>query len=97
MAKWTESGDMLDVSGMQQPVDHIEDEQRLHAVVRKTFPGFGEREIAETARMPEEAAILRIMHRCRECCVRPDLASAHIAARSGRIGYLIVSVRRRRR
>src|SRR6266496_2409093 len=83
MAKWTEPGDMLDVFGMQQPVHHVENEQCLHAVVGKTFPRFGEREIAETARMPQEAAILRIMHRRRECCVRPDLASAHLAAAIG--------------
>jgi hypothetical protein len=78
MAKWTEPGDALDVSGVQQSVDHVEDKQRLHAVVGKAFPGFGEREIAETARMPDEAAILRLMHRRRECCVRRILASAGV-------------------
>jgi hypothetical protein len=65
VAKWTEPSDVLDVSRVQQSIDHVEDEQRLHSVVGKAFPGFGEREIAETARMPEEAAILRVMHRRR--------------------------------
>src|SRR6266699_2866149 len=62
MSKWTEPGDVPDVTGMQQPVDHVEHEQRLHAVVGKAFPGFGEREIAETARVADKAAILRIVH-----------------------------------
>ena len=64
--KWTEPGDVLDVSGVQQSVDHVEHEQRLHAVVGKAFPGFGEGDVAETAWMPDEAAILRIVHRA-EC------------------------------
>jgi len=34
----------------------------LHSVVGKAFPGFGEREIAEAARMPDEAAIVGITH-----------------------------------
>ena len=62
MAKWTEPGDALDVSGVQQFVDHVEHEQRLHAVIRKTFPCFGEREIAEAAWMSDEATILRLIH-----------------------------------
>jgi len=62
VAKWTEPGDALDVSGVQQSIDHVKDEQRLHAVIRKAFPSFGEGEIAKTARMPDEAAILRLMH-----------------------------------
>src|SRR6266480_3617294 len=62
MTKWTEPSNALDVSGMQQSVDHVEDKQRLHSVVGKAFPGFGEREIAEAARMPDEAVIVGITH-----------------------------------
>jgi hypothetical protein len=65
MTKWTEPGDALDVPGVQQPVDHVKHKERLHAVVGKALPSLGECEIAETARMPDEAAILRIMHRRR--------------------------------
>jgi len=53
------------VSGVQQSVDHVEDEQRLHSLVGKAFPSFGEGEIAETARMSDEAAISGLMHRRR--------------------------------
>src|SRR5437763_15779426 len=76
MAKWTEPRDALDVSRVQQSIEHVEHEQRLHAVVGKAFPSFGERQIAKTARMPDEAAILSVVHGRRECCVRPGLASA---------------------
>ena len=80
MAKWTEPGDALDVSRVQQAINHVEYEQRLHAVVGKTFPSFGEREIAKTARMPNEAAILSVVHGRRECWVRPSLASFRLPA-----------------
>jgi len=43
-------------------VNHVKNEQRLHAVVRKTFPGFSERDVAETARMSDKTAILGVMH-----------------------------------
>src|SRR4030095_3302068 len=62
MAKWTEPGDVLDVTGMEKPVDHVEDKQRLHSVIGKAFPGFGERDVAQTPWMPDEAAVLRLMH-----------------------------------
>ena len=62
MAKWTEPGDVLDMSGMQQPVDHVEDKQRLHPIIGETLPGFGESEVAESARMTDEAAILWVVH-----------------------------------
>ena len=62
MAKWTEAGDALDMSWMQQPVDHVEDKQRLHPIIGETFPGFGESDVAESARMTDEAAIVRVVH-----------------------------------
>src|SRR6266576_6588678 len=62
MTKWTEPGNALDVPGVQQPIDHVEDEQRLHSVIREAFPRFGEGDVGKTAGMPDEAAILRIMH-----------------------------------
>src|SRR5438045_2709572 len=75
MAKWTKPGDALDVSRVQQPIDHVEHKQRLHPVVGKAFPCFGEGEIGKTARMPDEAAIFSVVHGRRECCVRPALTS----------------------
>jgi hypothetical protein len=62
VAKWTKPGDAVDMSGVQQSVDHVKDKERLHAVVGKAFPSFREREIAKTAWMPDEATILRLMH-----------------------------------
>ena len=62
MAKWAEPGDVLDMSWMQQPVDHVEDKQRLHPIIGETFPGFGESDVAEPARMTDEAAILWVVH-----------------------------------
>ena len=80
MAKWTEPGDALDMSGVEQSVDHVKDKQRLHPVVGKAFPCFGEGEIGKTARMADEAAILSVVHGRRECCVWPRLASVGRAA-----------------
>ena len=62
MAKWTEPGDVLDMSWMQQPVDHVEDKQRLHPIIGETFPSFGESDVTESARMTDEAAILLVVH-----------------------------------
>ena len=62
MAKWAESGDVLDMSGMQQPVDHVEDKQRLHPIIGETLPGFGKSDVAESARMTDEATILWLVH-----------------------------------
>ena len=65
MTKRSEPGDALDVTGMQQLIDHVKNQQRLHPVVGKTFPGFGERDVAEPARVPKESAILGVVHRRR--------------------------------
>ena len=62
MAKRAEPRDLLDVAGKQQPIDHVEHEQRLHAVVGETLPRFGERDVTQTARMPEKLRSSRIMH-----------------------------------
>ena len=53
---------MLDVTGMQEPIDHVEHEQRLHAVVGETLPRFRERDITQAARVSEKTAIVRIVH-----------------------------------
>jgi len=50
------------MSRVQQSINHVEDEQRLHSVVGKAFPSFGEREIAKPAWMPDKAAILSVVH-----------------------------------
>src|ERR1700757_3073268 len=62
MLEWNEPGDVFDVTGAQQLVDHVEDEQRLHPIVGETFPSFGEGDVTEAARMPDETAILGAMH-----------------------------------
>ena len=55
-------GHVLNVSGKQQTVRHVQHEQRLHPIIRKTFPGFGESDVAESAWMTDEAAILWVVH-----------------------------------
>jgi len=50
------------VWGMQQPIDHVKDEERLHSVVGETFPSLGEGDVAESARVPDKTAVLRIVH-----------------------------------
>src|SRR6476469_4124392 len=50
------------MSWMQQPVDHVEVKQRLHPIIGETFPGFGESDVAESAWMTDEAAILLVVH-----------------------------------
>ena len=62
MTKRDESRDVLDMAGMQEPIDHVEHEQRLHAVVGETLPRFRERDITEAARVPEKTAVVRIVH-----------------------------------
>jgi hypothetical protein len=62
MPKWNEAGDVLDVPGTQQLVDHVKNEQRLHPVVREPLPSFCERDVAEAAWMPDETAILSFLH-----------------------------------
>ena len=81
MAKWAEPGDVLDMSWMQQPVDHVEDKQRLHPIIGETFPGFGESDVAESTRMTDEAAILWVVHGRR--VLRPALFLA--SARSSEV------------
>jgi gluconokinase len=58
-------------------VRHVQHEQRLHAVIRKAFPGFGESDVAESARMTDEAAVLLVMHGRR--VLRPALFLASAA------------------
>ena len=49
-----EGHDVLDPARVEEIVDHVKGEQRLHTVVGKTFPSFGEGEIPEPAGMAEE-------------------------------------------
>src|SRR5438552_17130638 len=60
--KRTEPSDVVDVWGMQQPIDHVKDEQRLHTVVGETFPGIGKSDVGEPARVPDKTAVHRIVH-----------------------------------
>jgi len=62
MAERTEPGDMIDMRRMQQPIDHVQDEKRLHAIVREALPRFGKSDVGQPARMPDKTAVLRIVH-----------------------------------
>ena len=53
-----ERRDVLDPSRLEEIVDHVEDEQRLHAVVGKAFPRLGEGEVPKPARMTEEVRLV---------------------------------------
>src|ERR1700737_4413306 len=66
-------GYVLDMAGEQQTVRHVKHEQRLHSVIGKALPCFGERDISEAARVAQEAAVFRIVHAA-ECCFGCDLA-----------------------
>ena len=41
-AQLLDPGDLLDVAGQQQRLSHVQDQQRLHPVIRETLPRFGE-------------------------------------------------------
>ena len=51
-----EARDVLDVTGHEQRLAHVEHEQRGHAIVREPLPRFGERQIREPDRFAEERA-----------------------------------------
>ena len=39
-------------------MDHVKNQQRLHAVVGETLPRFRERDITQAARVPEKTAVV---------------------------------------
>src|SRR3546814_16065041 len=49
---------MLDMPRQKELLDHVEHDQRRHAVIGKTLPRFGEGEIGEAARVAEKHAIV---------------------------------------
>lgn len=53
-AEGGEGEDVLDVSGLEQLVGHIEDEECLHAEVAEALPAFGEAEVHEAAGVTED-------------------------------------------
>ena len=53
---------VLDVPGKQQPMDHVKNQQHLHAVVGKALPRFRERDITQAARVPEKTAVVWVVH-----------------------------------
>src|SRR5207248_2836216 len=55
-----EAGDLLDVAGQQQLVDHVQHEQCAHSVVGKPLPSLGESEEGEPLRVAEEAVPTRV-------------------------------------
>src|SRR3546814_9868120 len=50
--------DMLDMPRQKELLDHVEHDQRRHAVIGKTLPRFGEGEIVEAARVAEKHEIV---------------------------------------
>src|SRR5688572_31613986 len=61
-AKCRKARDVLDVSGQQQVVDHVQDEEARHPVVREALPGFREREEVQTARVDRKSTRLNSSH-----------------------------------
>lgn len=45
------------MAGSEQLADHVEDEQRLHAIVGETLPHLGEGEIGKSAGMAEKCGV----------------------------------------
>ena len=60
--KWSESGDVLDMSRMEQVIDHVKNEERLHPVIGETLPCFGERDVTQPARVADKTAVFGIVH-----------------------------------
>ena len=52
---------MLGVAGQKQLLDHVQREQRSHAVVRKTLGKLGRSENRETGRMPAEPPPMQVL------------------------------------
>src|ERR1700751_4599381 len=93
MAKGTESGDVFDMSRMQQPIDHIEDKQRLHPVIGEAFPSLGECDVSKAARMTEKTAIFGAMHRRR--LLRPAQLGKRSACYDSALRKRLVDLRER--
>ena len=53
-----EAGDILDMTRQQELLDHVEHQQRLHAVVREPLPSLREGEVAQPARVAEKCTIV---------------------------------------
>ena len=62
LPKWAETDDAFDVALMEQPIDHVKNEKRLHSIIGKTLPGFGEGDVSEPAWMADKTAVFRIVH-----------------------------------
>ena len=65
MAEGLEPRDIFDVARVEEVLDHVKDQKRLHPVVGKPFPRFGKGDVTKATRVTDETAILRIMHRAR--------------------------------
>src|SRR5512132_3731287 len=52
-AETVKRDDVLDAAGQEEILDHVKDEQRLHAVEGKALPRLGEGEIPEPAWMAQ--------------------------------------------
>jgi hypothetical protein len=52
-AQLRKADDVFDMAREQQLVDHVQHDQRRHAVVRESLPGFRERQEVQSFRMAE--------------------------------------------
>jgi hypothetical protein len=53
-AQGSESRHLFDHARLQQMAGHVQHQQRLHAIERKSFPSFGEGDKGQAPRMTEE-------------------------------------------
>ncbi len=75
MTECCEPCDMLYLAREEKKLDHVKHKQRLHPVIGKPLPRFREGDVKKTTRVPDEAAILRVVHGQENVVSRPGLAS----------------------
>jgi hypothetical protein len=59
-----EARDVADMPGHEQRLRHVQHQERRHAVIGKTLPGFGESEKTQRRRLAEERSATRLQARC---------------------------------
>jgi len=62
--KRRESGDLLDVRREQQRLGHVEDQQRLHPIIREPFERLCRGEERQRLGMAQEGAVVVFRDRC---------------------------------
>jgi hypothetical protein len=56
------SSDVLDMSGQQQLVHHVQDDRRRRAIEGKSLPGFGKRQVEKSLWMSKERLLVCARH-----------------------------------